>query len=439
MAPRFDLDDLAGIDLVHGKLAPSGIGRSPPPLFDASSATAAPETLPPWSPGYELLGTSTSSSSSSSGAFRQATSAASPSSFLEALARPTSFVIGCKSRNPSFWSKYPCRSDEEESCNDVHATCRNVPAFGAVPNDRLLRGAYALRDSCKPRDMTVENAAEGTKEGTQEKGKEVSKTATRLTAPLTAAGFDLCVARMTDMPYMLNNPEAISPVPGSFFKARKWKALKKNVTNSHLSESVWGHAVHGLSGTWGFDSFGDHAADYVYQVPQRQGAPSDYYICDSRTRPQRCALLGGDLEHSCAEWYDPRQCNYCEDKGDKLECQVRGWNNTWLKWARVPLYPRDLLGELYRGEFRDTYARPKWATVTLKKSQLKDVKMLPPYMVSLGPAAEAWETIKVETKPPVKRLGLEGECVGFVVAAVPSGRSEQTGKKRARPTIASFL
>lgn len=53
---------------------------------------------------------------------------------------------------------------------------------------------------------------------------------------------------------------------------------------------------------------------WVAFLSQGMGAPSDYYLCDSRERPQHCALLGGNMKRACAEWYDPRQCNYCEDR-----------------------------------------------------------------------------------------------------------------------------
>lgn len=109
--------------------------------------------------------------------------------------------------------------------------------------------------------------------------------------------------------------------------------------NQKLPLTVWGMAVHGMSGTPTFDTGGLHANDYVYEVRQGHGAPADYYLCDSRDKPQYCALIGGNMKHACAEWYDPRQCNFCEDKGDSLVCTIRGWNAKQNKWAKVPLYP----------------------------------------------------------------------------------------------------
>merc|ERR1712085_118354 len=98
-------------------------------------------------------------------------------------------------------------------------------------------------------------------------------------------------------------------------------------------------------GTWGFDDHGARAAEYVYELPQGDGAPSDYYLCDARTgRPRTCALLGGNLRHSCLEWYDPGQCNFCEDRGRSLVCQVRGWGPDQRQWTKVPLHSMDVLG-----------------------------------------------------------------------------------------------
>merc|ERR1719247_1398398 len=152
----------------------------------------------------------------------------------------------------------------------------------------------------------------------------------------------------------------------------------KRPARAEPSRSVWGLAVHGLSGTPFFDSAGVHARDYIYSIKQGNGLPDDYYVCDSRTHPSQCALIGGNLRHACAEWYDPRQCNFCEDHGKSLTCAIRGWNNKYKEWARVPIYPRDLLGEMYRGEFRDVRAVPMWASITLPKAALhKPPKEMP--------------------------------------------------------------
>merc|ERR1719387_2476572 len=154
-------------------------------------------------------------------------------------------------------------------------------------------------------------------------------------------------------------------------------------------ETVWGIAVHGGSGSWAFDSSGPHAADHIYRIPQQDGSEDDYYVCDSRQNPKVCALLGGNLRRACAENYDPISCNFCVDHGATLTCEVRGWSHRFQEWVKVPVYPRDLLGELYRGEWKDVLNRPLWATFTFPKAalRLQDAKELPDSFVDeVGPA-----------------------------------------------------
>merc|ERR1712217_459361 len=78
-----------------------------------------------------------------------------------------------------------------------------------------------------------------------------------------------CNARMLDMPWGLFNNEL-----------DKFKGL---------SDSVWGFAVHGKTGTWAFDSHGPHAGEYLWKLPQGGSIMPDYYICDSRDMPHLCA------------------------------------------------------------------------------------------------------------------------------------------------------
>merc|ERR1719408_41944 len=178
---------------------------------------------------------------------------------------------------------------------------------------------------------------------------------------------DGCNARLTDMPWGLMSPEA---------KKGEKKSLKmmlglKRPARAEPPRSVWGLAVHGLSGTPFFDSGGNHISDYIYSIKQGNGLPDDYYLCDSRTHPQGCALIGGNLRHACAEWYNPEQCQFCEDLGSAIRCEVRGYNNKYDEWVKVPIYPRDMVGEMYRGEWADVMARPLWASVTIPKWELR--------------------------------------------------------------------
>lgn len=169
--------------------------------------------------------------------------------------------------------------------------------------------------------------------------------------------------------------------------------------------TVWGLAVHGKSGTPWFDSHGIHASDYIYQIPQGNGLPPDYYVCDSRVNPQACALIGGNLRHACAEWYDPFACHFCEDHGDSLQCEVRGWNQKFKAWERVPIYPRDLLGELYRGEFYNTVDRALYASINIPKVELqKGVKELPWYMLMDAEPHEVVEIYGKGTTLPPKAI-----------------------------------
>jgi len=186
-----------------------------------------------------------------------------------------------------------------------------------------------------------------------------------------------CMARLIDYPWGLMNPSANKD---EALKLTEYAGMIRGVRQVP-SLTVWGLAVHGKSGTPFFDSHGVHAADYIYQIPQGNGLPPDYYLCDSRVNPQACALIGGNLRHACAEWYDPFACHFCEDKGDSLQCEVRGWSHRLKEWARVPIYPRDLLGELYRGEFYNTVDRPLFASINIPKAELQaGVKEMPWYM-----------------------------------------------------------
>lgn len=272
----------------------------------------------------------------------------------------------------------PCRSDEEESCNKVHGTCARTLKFSAERDSNYGLTFDKVDPPCAP----------------PKKGeKDSAGAAAAAAAKAGGASFweksnsaDKCNSRLIDMPYGLMNPEAAKDETKSMGQV----VGVTRAARVEPSRSVWGLAVHGKSGTFSFDSGGTHAADYIYSVAQGNGLPADYYVCDSRTHPSACALIGGNLRHSCAEWYDPRQCNFCEDHGSSLTCEIRGWNAKYREWARVPIYPRDLLGEMYRGEFRDVMSRPMWASITIPKWTLKaPVKEMPSYMVQDSEPLEA--------------------------------------------------
>ena len=134
--------------------------------------------------------------------------------------------------------------------------------------------------------------------------------------------------------------------------------------------------------------------DFIYRIPQEEGMLSiwpfekkgrmpfrhskpasytgrdDYYICDANGNPRMCALLGGNLR-TCLYNYNAKACPYCEDLGNALRCEIRGWNTQHKLWERVPIYPRDLLGETYRDQWRNVYARPMLATVDIPKALMR--------------------------------------------------------------------
>jgi hypothetical protein len=64
---------------------------------------------------------------------------------------------------------------------------------------------------------------------------------------------------------------------------------------------------------------------------------------------------------------------YEKKSPDHLSCEVRGWNTIQDRWDPVPLYPRDILGELYRDQWRDTYPRMMKAKVEIPKNVLQGV------------------------------------------------------------------
>merc|ERR1712128_164801 len=54
----------------------------------------------------------------------------------------------------------PCRTDQEESCNQVHATCARTLKFDA--KHESLTGMYdKLLDPCKPESDGLKNTQEG--------------------------------------------------------------------------------------------------------------------------------------------------------------------------------------------------------------------------------------------------------------------------------------
>eukprot|EP00929_Paragymnodinium_shiwhaense_P100026 TRINITY_DN62026_c0_g1_i1.p1 TRINITY_DN62026_c0_g1~~TRINITY_DN62026_c0_g1_i1.p1 ORF type:complete len:380 (+),score=42.63 TRINITY_DN62026_c0_g1_i1:114-1253(+) len=292
----------------------------------------------------------------------------------------------------------PCRSDEEESCNVVHATCARVPKLAKSKSTSSL--GWPCEPGVPDQDSEKGTAASpGAGSGILGKAKaafnKIKDTVSKLLDDGTTPESS-CNARMLDMPYGLFNNDVGKRKAFSITTARA-KPIE-----GELSQSVWGFAVHGKSGTWAFDSYGPKAADYLYQVPQGKGAPSDYYLCDSREKPQLCALIGGNLKRVCAENYDPVQCNECEDLGTHLRCQVRGWNDLFKQWSRVPIYPRDLLGELHRGEWKDVLARPLYASVVFSKESLtKKIKTLPENLITgKGPASKA---LGISSKLPAAR------------------------------------
>lgn len=295
-----------------------------------------------------------------------------------------------ESRTVGRFDKRPCRSHEEDSCNKVHATCARVLKKGtAKVSNRKMRGIFdAKGPPCTPPkpppgEAVGDKEAEG-KGGKMGKLAGAAKAASAAAAALMSGSGD-CNARLEDYPYGLMNPEAVKDETRNIMHQL---GLTRSVFANPTS-SVWGLIVHGLSGTFGFDNHGSHSTDYIYKIKQPNGVAPDFYVCDSRTHPQRCALLGGNMQHNCGEWYDPQMCNYCQDHGAMLTCQVRGWNSKYFEWVKVPIYPRDLLGEMYRGEFRDVAARPMYSTITVPKELLRqEMKDMPDYMVMDGEAMQ---------------------------------------------------
>lgn len=336
----------------------------------------------------------------------------------------------------------PCRTDQEESCNQVHATCARTLKFDSKVDG--LTGMFSeLLDPCKPESMTnditagLKNNREGWWSQNEHKPTgvppdvpDLMKTALKKLKAKSPG----CNARLVDMPYGLMSPEAKKG------ESRSLKAIigLKRPVRTAPSRSVWGLAVHGLSGTPFFDSGGNHISDYIYSIKQGNGLPDDYYVCDSRVHPQACALIGGNIRHACAEWYDPEQCGFCEDNGSSIQCEVRGWNNLYSEWVKVPIYPRDLLGEMYRGEFADVMSRPLWASITIPKAALKKpVKELPYYMTT---NFEPHDLIKLWKDGPSETLGsAKGLITGSkapdptLLALRPERISERHGRRQSAP------
>eukprot|EP00439_Symbiodinium_sp_Y106_P050652 s556_g6.t1 len=313
------------------------------------------------------------------------------------------FAGDCKT--PRNWQNpvtgLPCREAEETSCNLVHATCAKVPKVGWKPDAKDPLSFEVPKGSCELPAPKLPPLGGGSwtdlagqvGDTIEAVGNAVTMVQSMLAGSATNSE---CNARMA--------AESKSGLGGTADKLLSFVGAEKQM-KVKLPLTVWGQAVHGMSGTWSFDSGGLHSTDYVYKVEQGKGAPDDFYLCDARDRPQHCALLGGNLKHACAAWYDPKQCDFCEDLGDELKCDVRGWNHKDLilgsLWQSVPIYPRDLLGELYRGEWKDVWMRPVFASVRLKKAGLMgEIKKLPDQLVTTGPGSEAMNGIPGIAQPP---------------------------------------
>jgi len=343
-----------------------------------------------------------------------------------------------ETRSKGRWDNRPCRKHEESSCNKVHATCARVlkKDITGVSVAKYKLTFDQKQPPCKPPLPPPDPAAAG-KTGGMMSGM--------MAGMVASASTQRCNARLEDYPYGLMNPEAVKDEKKTIAMAL---GLKRAVFASP-AQTVWGLSVHGKSGTYAFDNHGTHATDYIYKIKQPNGLAPDYYVCDSRTSPQHCALIGGNMQHNCAEWYDPRMCNFCQDHGAMLTCQIRGWSSKFMEWARVPIYPRDLLGEMYRGEFRDVAGRPMWATITLPKELLRnEAKDMPDYMVmdsdpmkielkyNNGPAEPQHALLAFATgseAPDPQLVGLlpEYECVR------PVERRDEAMHQRRRCTRAS--
>ena len=88
-------------------------------------------------------------------------------------------------------------------------------------------------------------------------------------------------------------------------------------------------------------------------------------------------------------------------------CDVHGWNTFHDMWTKVPVYPKDILGEMYRDEWRDFYGRPMTVKVEIPKSiatNVSNFKVMPSYMVT-------------DAKP--QQSGVERTGVGFFGDATP--------------------
>merc|ERR1712060_115525 len=95
----------------------------------------------------------------------------------------------------------------------------------------------------------------------------------------------------------------------------------------------------------------------------------------------------------------------------------------YKKWSRVPIYPRDILGELYRGEWRDVLARPMWASVEFLKSTLKaPIKRLPESMIGDGPGKDAFDIPGPPAKTPLLLNPFAAQAPGLLpVLLAPPG------------------
>ena len=321
-------------------------------------------------------------------------------------------------------ARHPCRRAEEKSCMLAGAVCSQV----------LKKGVKYTED-----ELHTESSGRCTKSDQNANTK--------------------CNARLADMPWGRINPVAESEHAFNSWRAKGYnEALMYSPDPPVLdvtvqpTSTVWGLAIHGKSGTPWFESGGANIYDFIYRIPQwsegtlgenttkmkdsssladkipadveASAERSDYYLCDSAYNPKECGLIGGQL-WDCLWAYDAKQCHYCENRSSSLVCEVRGMNAQGGFWSRVPIYPRDILGEMYRDEWRDFGARPQYAKIEIPKwivgLRATDFKLMPPWMVETmesGPMRSAMDKmmqVGLFANFRLRRRVLEVVLLNFVV------------------------
>lgn len=143
----------------------------------------------------------------------------------------------------------PCRDPEEESCNEVHATCAKVPKVGWSPDVKDPMSFVEPKGACElpvEKPPPLSGGGLGGALGNLNKLQNVANAvgnAVSMAQSLAGGGAQNseCNARMIDMPYGLDNPSAVEKSAFGADLAPRWQDDHESQASYHGlgSGSAW--------------------------------------------------------------------------------------------------------------------------------------------------------------------------------------------------------